>query len=87
MAPLLRAAVFYVQTAAGDILAAQQEISMLQAACGQAVLQPGEARSRLETFIAERARTGRDIPPPPHAWEIARAVTADGNCAGTQPGP
>ena len=67
MAPLLRAAVFYVQTAAGDLLAAQQEISMLQAACGQAVLQPGEARSRLETFIAERARTGRGIPAAPHA--------------------
>jgi len=78
MAALLRAAVFYVQTAAGDLLAAQQEISTFQAACDQAILRPGEARARLEAFIAERARTGRGIPAAPYPGKIAGAVTADG---------
>jgi hypothetical protein len=78
MAPLLKAAVFYVQTAAGDLLAAHQEISTLHAACAQAILRPGEARARLEAFIAGRARTGRGIPAAPHAGKVAGAVTAGG---------
>ena len=78
MAPLLQAALFYVQTAAGDLLAAQREISTLQAACAQVTLRPGEARARLEAFIAGRARAGRGIPAAPHAGKIPGAVTADG---------
>lgn len=78
MAPLLQAALFYVQTAAGDLLAAQREISALQAACAQVTLRPGEARARLEAFIAGRARAGRGIPAAPHPGKIPGAVTADG---------
>jgi len=43
-----------------------------------AILRPGEARARLEAFIAERARTGRGIPAAPYPGKIAGAVTADG---------
>ena len=78
MAPLLQAALFYMQTAAGDLLAAQREISALQAACAQVTLRPGEARARLEAFIARRARDGRGIPAAPHPGKIPGAVTADG---------
>ena len=78
MAPLLQAALFYVQTAAGDLLAAQQEITDLRAACDKATLRPGEARTRLEAFIAARARAGRGIPATPHAGKIPGAVTAGG---------
>lgn len=76
MAPLLQAALFYVQTAAGDLLAAQQEISTLKAACGQAALLPGEARTRLEAFIAARTRAGQGIPATPHPRKTAGAVIA-----------
>lgn len=78
IAPLLQAALFYVQTAAGDILAAQQEISDLRAACTKITLRPGEARTRLEAFITARARAGRGIPATPHAGKIPGAVTAGG---------
>jgi len=77
-APLLQAALFYVQTAAGDLLAAQREISALQAARAQLTLRAGEARARLEAFLAERARVGRGIPAAPHPRKIPGAVTADG---------
>ena len=77
-APLLQAALFYVQTAAGDLLAAQREISALQAARAQVTLRAGEARARLEAFLAERARAGRGIPAAPHPRKIPGAVTADG---------
>ena len=78
MAPLLQAALFYMQTAAGDILTAQREISDLRAACAQVTLRPGEARARLEAFIAGRARAGRGIPAAPHPGKIPGAVTAGG---------
>ncbi len=77
-APLLQAALFYVQAAAGDLRAAQQEISCLQQARARVALRPGEARSRLEAFIAGRARAGRGIPAAPHAGKIPGAVIADG---------
>ncbi len=77
-APLLQAALFYVQAAAGDLRAAQQEISCLQQACARVALRPGEARARLEAFIAGRARAGRGIPATPHAGKMPRAVIADG---------
>ena len=77
-APLLQAALFYVQTAAGDLLAAQREISALQAARAQVTLRAGEARARLEAFLAERARADRGIPAAPHPRKIPGAVTAGG---------
>ncbi|MGH3268220.1 MAG: hypothetical protein ACRDN1_03990 [Trebonia sp.] len=52
-----------MQTAAGDLLAAQREISALQAACTQVTLRPGEARSRLEAFMAGPGPAG--VSPPP----------------------
>jgi len=78
MAPLLQAALFYMHTVAGDLLAAQQEISGLQAACAQVTLRPGEARARLEAFIGGRARAGRGIPAASHAGKIPGAVIAGG---------
>jgi len=78
MSPLLQAALFYVQTAAGDLAAAQREISDLRAACARVTLRAGEARARLEAFIAGRARAGRGIPAAPHAGKIPGAVTAAG---------
>jgi hypothetical protein len=78
MSPLLQAALFYVQTAAGDLAAAQREITDLRAACAQVTLRPGQARARLEAFIAGRARAGRGIPAAPHAGKIPGAVTAGG---------
>ena len=77
-APLLQAALFYVQTGAGDLRAAQQEISRLQQACARVALRPGEARARLEAFITGRARAGRGIPATPHAGKMPGAVIADG---------
>ena len=63
---------------AGDLRAAQQEISRLQQACARVALRPGEARARLEAFIAGRARAGRGIPATPHAGKMPGAVIADG---------
>jgi len=78
MTPLLQAALFYVQAVAGDLRNAQQEISRLHEACAQVSLRPGEARARLEAFIAGRARAGRGIPAAPHAGKAPGAVIADG---------
>ena len=63
MAPLLQAAVFYVQTASTDLTAARAEVAALQEACRAATgLGKGQARTRLETFIAARRAAGRGIP-------------------------
>jgi len=63
LAPLLKAAVFYVQTAAGDLLAAGAELAGLRAATdGMARLTSGQARARLENFVRARSREGRGIP-------------------------
>jgi hypothetical protein len=78
MAPLLQAALFYVQAAAGDLRNAQREISRLTEACARVALRPGQARARLETFIAGRARAGRGIPAAPHAGKIPGAVITGG---------
>ena len=58
MAPLLQAALFYVQTAAGDLLAAQREISALQAACAQVTLRARRS-TRPPGGIPRRTRPGR----------------------------
>lgn len=80
LAPLLRAAVFYVETASGDILAAQREVAALEAARKSQNLGPGQARERVLAFIAERRATGRGIPALPRetAHTVPNAVTVDG---------
>ncbi len=63
IAPLLKAAVFYVCTAAGDLLAAQAELAGLHAAiAGMPRLSAGQARARLEAFVEARSREGRGMP-------------------------
>ena len=63
IAPLLKAAVFYVRTAAGDLLAAQAELAGLHAAnAGMPRLTTGKARARLEAFVESRSREGRGMP-------------------------
>ena len=64
-APLVKAAVFYVETAVGDLLAAQAEIAALQAAVAGVHLEPGQARDRVNAFIQARHSTGRGIPARP----------------------
>lgn len=60
--PLIAAAAFYVTTASRDILAGLREIQHLEAAQAQLTLKPGEAKDRIQAFIAQRARQGRGIP-------------------------
>lgn len=63
IAPLLKAAVFYVQTAAGDLLAGRAELAGLHAAAaGMARLTSGQARARLEVFVQDRVQEGRGMP-------------------------
>ena len=62
MAPFLRAAVFYVETASADLLAAREEIAALERARAGRRLAPSEARMALESFIEARRGSGRGIP-------------------------
>jgi hypothetical protein len=63
--PLIKAAVFYVETAARDLLAARDEIAALQAARRHIRYQPGQVKAALETFISRRREQGRGIPAVP----------------------
>lgn len=72
-APLIKAAVFYVETAAGDLLAARAEISALAAASAGIRLGKGQARGRLEAFIAARRGAGRGIPALPRQTTVHHA--------------
>ena len=73
IAPLLKAAVFYVCTAAVDLLAAQAELAGLHGAiAGMPRLSPGEARARLEAFVEARYRDGRGMPARPGSGAAAR---------------
>jgi hypothetical protein len=63
MARMLEAALFYVQTASTDLLAARDELARLRAARAAAGKLPGgQARARVEAFIAARREQGRGIP-------------------------
>src|SRR6266545_3537429 len=62
LAPMLQAALFYVQTASGDLLAAAREIAGLQAARSPGPLPKGAAARRVAAFIEQRRRAGRGIP-------------------------
>lgn len=80
LAPLLRAAVFYVETASSDLIAAQREIADLEAARAGQNLGHGQARARVESLIAARRAAGRGIPAVPGeaAHTVPDAVVVDG---------
>ncbi|MHB1850338.1 MAG: hypothetical protein ACYCVO_15310 [Acidimicrobiales bacterium] len=80
MAPLLSAAVFYVETASADLLAASEEIARLEQARAGRRLGPTDARRALEAFIEARQRSGRGIPALPcqSAHKRPGARTSDG---------
>jgi hypothetical protein len=63
MARMLEAALFYVQTASADLLAARDELARLRAArAARSRLPSGQARARIEAFISTRRGQGRGIP-------------------------
>jgi hypothetical protein len=73
IAPLLQAAVFYVQAAAGDLLAARAELAGLHAATATMPrLTSGQARARLDAFIQARSQEGRGMPAPRTTGPVAR---------------
>lgn len=68
MAPLLRAALFYVTTASGDLAAARAELAALQTRLDtRAPLGFGEGKQALLDFIAARRAASRGIPALPAA--------------------
>lgn len=76
MGPLLRAAVFYVQVASGDILAALDEVAALETArAGRTRASSRDAAARVRAFIDQRRRTGRGIPALPTAQAHTRPGT------------
>ena len=79
-APLIAAAVFYVETAAADLLAAGAEIARLEQARAGRWLAPAAARTRLEAFIQTRRDAGRGIPALPRQalHKAPGAVISDG---------
>ncbi|OKI26629.1 hypothetical protein A6A28_16800 [Streptomyces sp. CB03578] len=63
MAPLLRAAVFYVTVASRDIRAARAEVEALrQEASRKPYAMPGAKEAALSAFVARRRAAGRGIP-------------------------
>ena len=79
-APLIKAAVFYVETAAGDVLAARAELARLRTATQNIRHPPGTVTSQLEAFIDGRRASGRGIPALPVQTRCKRpdAVVVDG---------
>lgn len=63
--PLVKAAIFYVDTASRDILAARREIAALQAERQRPRLGHGDAEAAVEAFIARRRAADRGIPAAP----------------------
>jgi hypothetical protein len=62
IAPLMKAAVFYIDTASEDLLTAQAELAALRAANGRIHHHAGQAKTALEAFINCRREQGRGIP-------------------------
>ncbi|MEV6851416.1 hypothetical protein [Actinoplanes sp. NPDC051411] len=62
MAPLLRAAVFYVRTAAADLLTAHRELQALTAALPTSRCQPADIPARLRAFVEHRRAQQRGLP-------------------------
>ncbi len=79
-APLIKAAVFYVQTASGDILAARQDIAALQAVRARRARTHGRTDRAIEAFIAQRRHAGRAIPALPFTvrHKCPAATVSDG---------
>lgn len=75
MAPLLRAALFYVQTASRDLLAAQREIADLEQARAGGRCRHGEAVTKIEAFLDRRRQEGRGVPALP-LYCLAQRPTA-----------
>ena len=80
IAPLIKAAVFYIETASRDILAAQAEIAALQAAHGPDRYDPGQVKAVLQSFINHRRAQNRGIPALPQqmAYKYPTAPIIDG---------
>jgi hypothetical protein len=62
IAPLLKSALFYVETASGDLLAARAEIAALEQARTHHQPGSGSARTALAAFIGRRRLAGRGLP-------------------------
>ncbi|QFZ20448.1 hypothetical protein [Saccharothrix syringae] len=62
LAPLLRAALFYVQTASTDLLAAQCELAELEAARAGIRCNRGEVVEKVGAFLERRRAAGRGVP-------------------------
>ncbi|MHB8331572.1 MAG: hypothetical protein ACYDDZ_13440 [Acidimicrobiales bacterium] len=67
-APLLQAAVFYVETASADILATRSEIVALEAACRSLRYRSRQAEIALQAFIDGCRDQGRGIPAMPREF-------------------
>lgn len=78
--PLIKAAIFYVDTASRDILAARHEIATLHSARQNRQLGPGDTAAAVEAFIAHRRAAGRGMPAAPrdHLHRCLDATVADG---------
>jgi len=61
-APLLQAALFYVETASADLIAARAELTALKAARAAHHHGPGGTRTALENFVERRRGAGRGLP-------------------------
>ena len=79
MGPLLRAAVFYVQVAGHDILAALEEVEVLQTARADRTRgSRGDSAARIQAFINQRRLQGRGIPAATQAHPIPDAPIVAG---------
>jgi hypothetical protein len=77
MAPLLEAALFYVQAASTDLLAARDELARLRAdRAARGRLPSGQTGTRIEAFIGRRREQGRGIPALPARMSHVRPGTA-----------
>lgn len=79
LAPMLAAALFYVQVASGDVLAARSELDRLEA--NRASRRRGlSVRQALDVYLAERRVLGRGLPavPPTQAHRVPWAEVRDG---------
>lgn len=82
IAPLVKAAVFYVTTAGPDILAVRRELAELTATVDEPRLRggSGSARARIDAYVAELRAAGRGVPvlPARQARRFPRVAVADG---------